>query len=103
MPTLVGNLPEPGSVPIEPCRWCGAPTDLRFEPQQGSGIGPVPLHMLCGAGFIRAFERLKAGRVLAAREAERMRRFAGMPAQLGPGHEPTARVAESVRRASTSR
>lgn len=45
---------------LEPCRWCGDLTDLRLAPE-GSRVGPVPLHMLCGAAFIKAYGRWRFG------------------------------------------
>lgn len=82
IPTLEGELSAtPG--PEQPGRWCGAPTDLVFAPE-GSRIGPVPLHMLCGATFIRAYQRMQAGSMLTAREQERLARFT--QPQLSDGH-----------------
>jgi hypothetical protein len=82
MPILTGELPRaPG--PMAPCRWCGAPTDLSFAPP-GSRIGPVPLHMLCGAAFILAYERMQAG--LTLKIADRRRLDAFLAPQLGDGH-----------------
>lgn len=83
MPTLSGEMPrEPG--PTQPCRWCGQPTDLSFAPEEGSQVGPVPLHMLCGAAFIRTYNRMKSGLALPARDMERLARFSAP--QLGDGH-----------------
>lgn len=71
MPSLSGTLPDqPG--PEVSCRWCGSPTDLTFAPE-GSRVGPVPLHMLCGANFIRAYNRLRAGMTLSDRDMGRVR------------------------------
>lgn len=82
MPELIGALPDqPG--PMSPCRWCGAPTDLTFAPE-GSQVGPVPLHMLCGAAFIRAYNRMRAGGTLPDRDRQRLERFT--TPQLGDGH-----------------
>lgn len=82
MPELHGVLPDqPG--PMSPCRWCGAPTDLTFAPE-GSRVGPVPLHMLCGAAFIQAYKRMQAGLALKPRDQERLARF-NAP-QLRDGH-----------------
>ena len=82
MPELHGALPDqPG--PTSPCRWCGAPTDLTFAPE-GSLVGPVPLHMLCGAAFIRAYNRMQAGLTLTPRDQERLARFSAP--QLTDGH-----------------
>lgn len=82
MPELMGALPDqPG--PTTPCRWCGAPTDLTFAPE-GSRVGPVPLHMLCGAAFIQAYKRMQAGLPLKPRDQERLARFSAP--QLGDGH-----------------
>jgi hypothetical protein len=75
MPTLHGTLPDqPG--PMRPCRWCGRPTDLAFAPE-GTKVGPVPLHMLCSAAFIVAYERMKAGQMLTSRERDRLPRLLG--------------------------
>lgn len=71
MPTLEG---AEGHA-MAPCRWCGRPTDLTFAPEGGSQVGPIPLHMLCGAAFIRAYRRLAAGEVLSDRDAGRVRRL----------------------------
>lgn len=104
MPTLVGRLPDPGTAPEAPCSWCGAPTDIRLQPYEGSRVGPVPLHMLCGATFIRAFERLRAGLTLTPGDAERVQRFMAAVPQLEAGHDPAASTAlDTTRRASTSR
>lgn len=82
MPELVGTLPDqPG--PLAPCRWCGAPTDLTFAPE-GSRIGPVPLHMLCGAAFIQAYKRMQAGLALKPRDLDRLAAMQRL--QLEDGH-----------------
>lgn len=86
MPTLHGTLPDqPG--PTSPCRWCGAPTDLSFAPM-GSRIGAVPLHILCGATFIRAYQRMLAGLALSERERRRLDGF--LAPQLEGGHAATS-------------
>lgn len=80
MPTLDGYMPHnAGEVPEAPCVWCGAPTDLRFIPAGRPELGLQPLHLLCGAALIRAFERLKAGMVLPERDQRRLAAMAGHP------------------------
>lgn len=83
MPTLEGRLPDQPRQ-TSPCRWCGAPTDLTFAPE-GSKVGPVPLHVLCGAAFIRAYQRMLAGLTLSDRDAGRVQRLTeGHPSQSSP-------------------
>ncbi len=75
MPTLYGSLPDPGDVVDHlPCRWCEVPTDLRFAPR-GSKVGPVPLHLLCSAQFIRAYSRWAAGMKIDADDVPRLARM----------------------------
>jgi hypothetical protein len=71
MPTIYGTLPRsPG--PESPCLWCGRPTDVTFTPQFRPELGPLPMHMFCGVAMIRAYERLRDGMVLTAREQARL-------------------------------
>lgn len=92
MPTLHGTLPDqPG--PTTPCRWCGQPTDLTFAPE-GTKIGPVPLHMLCAAAFIIAFERMNHGLELSARQQQNLARF--NHSLLADGHAATSGTTSDV-------
>lgn len=75
--TIYGSMPRhSGDVPDLPCIWCGAPTDLRFVPAARPELGPQPLHILCTANLIRAYERLLSGRILSAGDTDGMRRLA---------------------------
>jgi hypothetical protein len=81
MPTLNGTMPYPPR-PTSPCRWCGEPTDLTFAPE-GTRIGPVPLHIVCGIAVIRAFERLRDGALLTEGEQRQLAAVAGHAAISG--------------------
>ena len=74
MPTLRGTMDVFGREPGEPCRWCGQPTVTRLAPA-GSRLGPIPLHAVCGAEVIDAYERLSLGRLDDAGQ-DRLRRLA---------------------------
>ena len=74
--TIRGEMPRNvGDVPMKPCIWCSAPTDLRFMPEAMPELGPQPLHMLCTADMILTFEAMKAGRTLTTRQVARLATF----------------------------
>jgi hypothetical protein len=81
MPTLRGTLDVFGREPAEPCRWCGDPTLTKLAPIEGSRTGPIPLHAVCGAEVIDAYERLRAGQYI---DDATTRRLANL-ARLNPG------------------
>lgn len=61
-----------GDAPFRPCIWCGAPTDVRFISEAHPELGVQPLHMLCAADLLMAFEAFRAGRQLKTRWVKRL-------------------------------
>lgn len=74
MPTLGGPFDLFGDAPPEPCRWCGEPTSQKLAPL-GALIAPVPMHAVCGAEVIVAYQRMMSGSLLPTDDRERLERL----------------------------
>lgn len=69
MATITSVMPR-RQGPEHSCIWCSGPTDvIAFAPYANKH---VPLHILCGAQIVMAFDRLQQGRVLNAQTMARL-------------------------------
>lgn len=85
VPTIRSHIRtwQPDAKAMRPCVWCGQGTDVMAETPGRPDLGHAPLHITCGVAVIRAYERLRAGRVL---DATTMARFAQYSQrQIGSG------------------
>jgi hypothetical protein len=61
---------------MQACRWCGEPTAQLLAPID-SEREPIPLHAMCGAELIDAYNRLLSGQVVPIDQRERLALLAG--------------------------
>ena len=76
MPELRGDW----NNEVAPCAWCRIPTDVRVDAPDGRRL---PLHMLCAAALIKAYNDYRAGRSIGWVEVSRLGRI--MRPALGDG------------------
>lgn len=62
MPTLRGTFSLWDETPVGNCRWCGYPTTTTLAPPAAASE-PIPMHAICGAEVIDAYNRLQAGQL----------------------------------------